>query len=443
MSVESLSNLGKLATIVGLALANGFFVAAEFSLVSIRRSRVEELVAQGIGVARVVESAVNEIDRYIAGTQVGITLASLALGCFGEPALAHQLEPFFSSLPGRTSSVTVHGVATTIALLIITVLHVVLGELVPKSVALQMPEKTAMFVARPMVLAVTIFQPLIWLLNGLGNSLLRLLRLQAAGEHPSVHSVEELQILVRQSHEAGVLADVEREMLQRTFRFPNLTAGDVMIHRLDIVALDIGSDLEELLDTAAHTIHTRLPVYEGTIDNVIGVLHTHDLFKKMRQPDTEIDIRKLVRPPLIVPKTTNLDVLLENFRQHHTQIAIIISEHGGTEGLITLEDVIEEVFGEFEDMLEAEQPDIQETEEGRIVVRGNVHLNEIEWRLGWQLREEGVDTVAGYVISRLGRTARLGDVIDTPYGTIRVENMARIRITQVSLHPKTSPKDAE
>ncbi len=243
---------------------------------------------------------------------------------------------------------------------------------------------------------------------------------------------------MRQSHEAGVLDDMERQMLQRTFRFSELTARDVMIPRLDVVALDVDRPIAELLDQAAQTIHTRLPLYEGTIDNIIGVLHTQDLFRRVRHNPENIDLRKLARPPLIVPETTALDALLEHFRNHHTQIAIVVDEHGGTEGLVTLEDIIEEVFGELQDMLEAEQPDIQEMEDGRIIVRGDVHLHELEERLEWTLDDEDADTIAGYVMAKLGRTARLGDIVETPYGSVRVENMARLRITQVSLHPKQS-----
>jgi len=428
-----ISVLWSFLAIAALVLANGFFVAAEFALVSIRHSRVEELVTQGVGVAKVIRSAVRNLDRYIAGTQVGITLASLGLGWIGEPALARQLEPLLERLPPALSTLAQHSIAVTIAFIIITVLHVILGELVPKSLALQKPEGTAMVVARPMALIVLLLQPLIWLLNGIGNTLLRAAGLQAAGEYHGVHSSDELSILVRQSHAAGVLDDMERQMLQRTFRFSGLSARDVMIPRLDMVALDVTKPIDELLDRAAQTIHTRFPVYEETIDNVIGVLHTQDLFRRVRHAPENINLRNLARPPLIVPETTDLDALIEHFRDHHTQIAIVVDEHGGTEGLVTLEDIIEEVFGELQDMLEAEQPDIQEMEDGRILVRGDVHLHELDERLEWKLDDEDADTIAGYIMAKLGRTARLGDVIETTYGTVRVENMARLRITQVSL----------
>lgn len=441
MSVDLSATLWKLFAVAALVFANGFFVAAEFALVSIRRTRVEELVAQGVRVAKVVQRAVHDLDRYIAGTQVGITLASLALGWIGEPALAHLIEPFFGWVPLGASKAVAHSIAITLAFATITFLHVVLGELVPKSLALQKPEQTSLWVARPMAFVVVLFQPLIWVLNGFGNMLLRWIGLQAAGEHHGVHSVEELQLLVGQSHEAGVLDDLERQMLQRTFRFSELVVSDVMIPRHDIVAFDVTTPTEELLDKVARSIHTRLPVYEDTIEHIIGFLHVHDLFKHTRQSLSTLDLRKLVRPSLFVPETIHLDALLEQFRQRHTQIAIVVDEHGGTAGLITLEDVIEEVFGELQDTLEAEQPNIQTMPDGRVLVRGDVHLHELNGRLGWNLPEDEADTIAGYVMACLGRTARVGDVVETPHGMIRVENMARLRITQVAFMPKLSETD--
>jgi len=441
---DIVTGLWKLLAILGLVLANAFFVAAEFALVSVRQSRMEELARKGIVTARLIQRAIAHLDSYVACAQVGITIASLALGWIAEVAVADQLVPLFSYLPGKTSMIARHAVATALALIIITILHVVLGEQVPKVLALRKPDQTAMVIIHPMVAAFFIFRPLIALLSSLTNGVLRIMHLEPPSVHSRVHSVDELAILVRQSHEAGVIDDMERQMLQRTFRFAELAARDVMIPRLDMVALDISEPLDELLDKAAQTIHTRLPVYEESIDNIIGVLHTQDLFRRVRQGEQNIDVRKLLRPPLIVPESTSLDELLEHFRSHHTQIAIVVDEHGGTEGLVTLEDIIEEVFGELQDMLEAEQPDIQEMPDGRIIVRGDVHLHELEERLEWRLDDEEADTIAGYVMAKLGRTARLGDVVETAFGTIRVENMARLRITQVSLCRKEpSPQDTK
>ena len=432
--------LWRFSAIGSLVFANGFFVAAEFSLVSIRRSRVEELVAQGIGTAKIVQGAVHDLDRYIAGTQVGITLASLGLGWIGEPALAKVIEPIFHWLPVQISQVATHGLAVTVAFIIITFLHVVLGELLPKSVALQNTEQTALLIIRPMVWAVFCLQPFIWALNGVGNVLLRLLGFQAAGEHHAVHSVDELEILVRQSHEAGLLDKLEQQMLKRTFRFSELTAKEVMVSRLDLVAFDIETPLETLLDKTAATTHRRIPIYEGSVDNVIGFLYLQDLFKYCRLTPTAaapLNLRQVIRTPLLVPEAIHLDKLLELFRHHRKRIAMVVDEHGGTAGLVTMEDMIEEVFGELQSELNAGQVGIEFAPDGRILVRGNIHLYELEEQTGWKLSEEKAATIAGYVMLCLGRTACVGDEVTTAYGKIRVERMVRLRITQVALLPQT------
>jgi putative hemolysin len=272
-------------------------------------------------------------------------------------------------------------------------------------------------------------------MNALGDGILRLLRLPPPEEGQGTYSVEELQLLIGQSHQAGVLEEIEQRVMQRGARFGDLRVVDVMIPRLDIAAVDLSRPVDDVLDRAAQTIHTRLPAYEGEIDHMIGILHLQDLFKFTRQPQPAQSLRSLVRPPFFVPGTMPLDELLRTFQQRHTQIALVVDEHGIIEGLVTLEDVVEEVFGELHDALEAVQPSIQETPDGRILVRGEVRLRELNERYGWQLYDEDVETIAGYIMKHLRRTARVGDTLDTPYGTLRVENMARVRITQVSITP--------
>lgn len=441
--------LAKLGVMLLLVFANGFFVAAEFALVSIRKTRVEEMVDRGIGSAKYVLHAVQDLDRYIAGTQVGITIASLALGWIGEPALAHLIEPLFSFLPGFLPSAASHSVAVALAFAIITFLHVVLGELVPKSLALQKTDRTALIVARPMTFVIFLFQPLIWALNGLGNLLLKFIGLEPTKEHHAVHSVDELAILVRQSHEAGVLDDREKQMVQGAFRLGALMASEVMIPRPDIIAIDINLPIKANLEKISQTIHSRLPVYEKNLDNIIGIVLINDLFRHTIKSDDDIvDLRQCMHPALAVPDTIPLDELLQRFRERRTQIAIVVNEFGSTVGLLTLEDLIEEVFGELQDILEAGQPSIQRLPDGRILVRGEIRLPDLNEELGWDLEDEDADTIAGFVINRLGRLARIGDSIDTPYGAIRVINMARMRITQLAIFPlqtanqPTPPVDA-
>ena len=420
-----------------LVVVNAFFVAAEYALVRVRRTRMEALAAQGSALAQVVLHGLNHLSRYIAGVQVGITLAGLAIGRFGEPVLADMLDPLLAWLfPPWLVGPEVSTVITTgLALLVISYFLVVLSELVPKAITLQFAEQVALLVAKPMQWAVLVFTPLIWSMNALGNSILRVLHLPPPQEGQGVYSVEELHLLIVQSHQAGILEDIERRLMQRGVQFADLRVADVMIPRVDIVALDITLPEDDILDRAAQTIHTRLPAYEGTLDTMIGILHLQDLFKHVRQAKEGQNLRQLVRPALFVPEVMPLDDLLRTFQQQHAQLALVVNEYGSVEGLVTLEDVIEELVGEVHDALEAAQPSIQHLPDGRALVRGEVRLRELNNQLGWDVQDEDVDTIAGYIMKTLGRTARVGDIIDTPYGRIRVENMAQVRITQVAIFP--------
>jgi CBS domain containing-hemolysin-like protein len=420
-----------------LVIVNAFFVAAEYALVRVRRTQMEALAAQGSGLAKVVLHGLNHLSRYIAGVQVGITLASLASGRFGEPVLAALLHPLLAWVfpPSLIGPEVSTALTTGLSLLVISYLLVVLSELVPKAIALQFSGQVALLVAKPLQWAVWVFTPFVWSMNTLGNAILRVLGLSPADNDQGVYSVEELHLLIMQSHQAGILEDIERQLMQRSVQFADLHVTDVMIPRVDIVALDLTLPEDETLDQAAQTIHTRLPVYEGHLDHIVGVLHLPDLFQYVRQSPRDGSLRQLVRPALFVPEPMPLDDLLQTFQQQQTQIALVVNEHGGVEGLVTLEDIVEELVGEVHDTLEAVQPSIQETSDGRVLVRGEVRLRELSERLGRNIQDEDVETIAGYIMKYLGRTAHVGDLVDTPYGTIRVENMARMRITQVAIHP--------
>jgi CBS domain containing-hemolysin-like protein len=424
-----------------LIVVNAFFVAAEYALVRVRRTRMEALAAQGSTSAKVVVHGLHNLSRYIAGVQVGITLAGLALGRFGEPVLADMLHPLFAWLfpPGLVDQEVSTGITTGLSLLVISYLLVVLSELVPKAITLQFADQVALLVAKPLQWAVSMFTPLIWSMNALGNAILRLLHLPPPDEGQGVYSVEELHLLIVQSHQAGILEDIERRLMQRGVQFADLRVADVMIPRVDIVALDLTVPEDEVLDRVAQTIHTRLPAYEGTLEQVIGILHLQEVFKYVRQATQAQSLRQLVRPALFVPEVMALDELLRTFQQHQAQLALVINEFGSVEGLVTLEDVVEELVGEVHDALEAAQPSIQHLPDGRVLVRGEVRLRELNDQLGWDIQDEDVDTIAGYIMKRLGRTARVGDVIDTPYGRIQVENMAQVRIKQVAILPTPAP----
>ncbi|MCX7825849.1 MAG: hemolysin family protein [Verrucomicrobiae bacterium] len=426
----------RLTALVAFVLANAFFVAAEFALVSVRRSRVEELVAAGHGRARAVQAAINDLGTYIAGAQVGITMASLALGWVAEPALAHLVMPLFGWLPVASAQASAHALAVIIAFTTITFLHVVFGEQVPKVVAVQRSEATALWVTPPMRLTVAVLRPLVWALNAFSNRVVRLLGLEPGGDLHAVHSADELRILVRQSRQAGVLDELGSQLAERAFRFPDLTARDVMVPRTDMTALNAALPAEALLDIVTRSDRSRLPVYDGRLDNIIGTLHQKDVLRHLRQSKEPFDVRKLVRPPVFVPETIRLEDLFRNFQRNRTEIAIVTDEHGGVAGLATLRDVVREVFGEMTATQERPLPAILSQPDGRVFVRGDVRLRELNERLGWNLEAEQADTIAGYVMKQLGRVAQVGDTIETPHGVIRVEKVSRLRIVQVVLTPK-------
>ena len=421
---------------------NAFFVAAEFALVSVRRSRVDELISQGVRSARAVRRAITQLDRYIAGTQIGITIASLALGWIGEPVIAAPLLVLFAAAGLHASPAAVHALAYGISFGLITFFHVVFGELVPKSIALQSPERMALAVGRPMSFAVFVFQPLITLLNGTGNFFLRIIGFRPAGEFHGVHSVEELGILVSQSYRAGVLDELEREILERTFHFSELSAGEIKTPRTDIDALDLKKPPEELLEDLSLTAHTRLPVFEESIDQIVGIIHVHDVYRALLKEKSITDFRALIRPALLVPEGIHLDSLVEQFREQHTKIAIVVDEYGATAGLVTFKDLVEEVFGNVQSAPGPAEEPIQRLPDGRtILARADLRLDELNREIGWELEDEDVDTIAGLVMKKLGRVAQLNDVISCPGGTIRVVEMEKLRIVKVLLALNPEPQE--
>ncbi|MDH7568843.1 MAG: hemolysin family protein [Armatimonadota bacterium] len=443
--MDAAAILLRLAAVMALVFANAFFVAAEFALVSVRRSRVEELAAHGNALARVVQKAVNDLDRYIAGTQLGITIASLGLGWVGESTLAVILLPLLQASGIAPAAETAHGIAVTFSFAFITFMHVVLGELVPKSVALQYPEKTALFVGRPMQVAVNLMRPFIWALNGAGGLVLRMVGIPEPPVHHQLHSVEELRILVDASHKGGLLDEVERDIVQRVFRFGDVLARQVMVHRTQMQCVPVDIDYEELLKLVDETPFTRLPVYEGSIDNIIGVLHLRDLYRHTRRPDAAFNLRQLIHEPLFVPETLPIESLLNEFRRNRAQMAIVLDEFGGTAGLVTLKDVLDEVVGHiYEEHEQAAEPEMVPLDDGRIALKGHVRISEVNEAFHLALEDPDADTVAGLVMNRLGRMPVAGDVVEEKGVRLRVEAVDGLRVTRLSLElPPSTPGKEE
>ncbi len=337
-----------LLSVPALVALNGLFVAAEFSLVAVRKTRVEEMVKQGVKGAVTVENAVSNLDRTIAGTQLGITLASIALGWTGEPALARLFQPLFDSLPGNWSVVALHTASTAAAFSLITFMHVVFGELIPKTVALQTPDITALWVARPLVVFAWITRPLIVTMNAVGNGFLGLFGYHAAGGESMVHSVEELALLIEDTEEAGILDSDQAAFVQNVFLLADKEVGACMVPRDKMAALELSMAPDKVMDAVRSGAHTRMPVYEGDLDNIVGVVNTKDLFYLFSLQGVVI-LEDALYPALYLKPDESLATALKLFRQARRPMALVRDDAGKILGLLTLEDVVEEIVGELED----------------------------------------------------------------------------------------------
>ena len=420
-----------LMAIFALVFANGFFVAAEFALVTVRKTRIDQLVAEGHRGARTVRRALSDPDSYIAATQLGITMASLGLGWVGEPALASAIEPAFRVLGTYVSVATAHTAAVLISFAIITALHIVLGELAPKSVALQYSEPVALLVAKPTDLFMRFFWPFIKVLNGLGNLVVRSMGLKPPSGHAMVHSEEELKMLVTASQEAGVLEEEEEQMLHRVFAFSDLTAGQIMVPRTEMVALPVDSPLSVVAEIVGRGGHARLPVYGRNLDDIVGVLHVTDLFRLVVIGQPPADLSGVARDAFTVPETMSADDLLSEMRQRHTAVAIVIDEFGGTAGLVTFAGLMERIVGEVGPG--GGDTRITVLADGSALIDGLALVADINAQFGLHIDEEKYNTIGGYVLGRLVRRARVGDRFDVERRALRVEALDGLRVERVFL----------
>jgi len=410
-------------------------VAAEFATVSSRKTRLSQMAGEGNRLAQILLPVVEDrkaLDNYVAACQVGITLSSLVLGAYGQNTVAVLLAPWLARLGGMADTVAFSISATTV-LVFLTVLQVVLGELFPKSVAILYPERMALMVAIPMKWSLVIFRPFIWFLNGSGNFLLRLMRVSYTEGHSHVHSPEEIELLVSQSHEGGLLDDEEQQMLRNVFRLRELTARQVMVPRTRVMAAPIDSTVDALIEKTCQTGLTRIPLFEFSIDNITHFVHIKDLFRLRLQG--EQSPREVFRQIICVPETLPLVDIWATLRSNHQYIAIVLDEYGGTAGLVTFEDLIEEIFGELQDEFDDEVPLISADKTGRIHLRGDLLVNDVNEYLTLELPADEADTLGGLVFSELGHLPAVGDeiVIGTPGIAIRVEAVEGRSVSEVSL----------
>jgi len=343
-----LADILQLLAVPVLVGLNGFFVAAEFSLVTVRWTRVESLVEEGRFGAMLVRDAIEKLDDSIAATQLGITLASLALGWVGEPALAHLIQPLFDQLPGGLDVAVTHAVAVVFAFMVITFLHVVLGELAPKAIALQRAEDVAIIVAGPLLVFGRIFRPFIRSMNGAGNWVVRQLRLPAISVHSQVHSAAEIDLLVEEGEEAGIIPEDEASYVRAVFELSDKKVRDIMVPREKVMALSLTATEDEILEMARETAHTRMPVFDGELDNIVGVVNTKDLFHVFSLKGLVI-LMDAMYPALLIDPDSAVARLLKIFRKEKRQMAVVKAQDGTFLGIVTLEDILEEIVGEIED----------------------------------------------------------------------------------------------
>src|SRR5690242_16440039 len=385
-----------------LILLNAFFVAAEYGLVTARRTRIVELHHQGNRRARAVLRITSDPPRFISAMQLGVTLTSLGIGALGEQALSNVFDDLMATV-----------LAVLLAYLILTYVHVVIGELVPKGIALGHSEGTALAVATPVRAFFVALRPLIWVLQRSTEGVLRLFGLEPPGAEGEVHSEAELKMLVSASTEHGEIEEQEQEMVYRVFDFADKEVSDVMVPRPEVVAISIDLPPEEALSVTLESPYTRYPVYSGTIDSVVGTLHVRDLFQALHDKGfAAVDLHSLLRPPFVVPETKDLAALLAEFRRTNQHMAIVVDEYGGMEGIVTLEDLLEEIVGEIEDEFDLPDESIEQVDEDTIRIHGTFTIDDFNEEFHVALPEDDYNTVGGFIFGELGHVPNEGETLE-------------------------------
>jgi CBS domain containing-hemolysin-like protein len=436
MDDPPLSVVFKIFAVFLLVMANGYFVAAEFALITIRRQRLKTLAESGRRAAQAALRLAEAPSIVISVTQFGITIASLALGYIGESTFAHLFERFFHALDLDliTSSISAHALALPTAFVLITFLHIVIGETVPKIVALERSEWVALWSARSIELMHVISRPFIWLLDNSSQLITRPFGLKSTLEHAMVYTEEEIRQLVSASHKQGHLIAEEQEMIHNVFDFTDMVVCEVMVPRPEVVAIEASTSPEELMELLSSSGYSRLPVYRDNMDSVIGVIHTKDLLPFLLRKE-KIEISKLLRKPLFVPDNAQLIEVLQQMRIAQSQIAIVVDEHGGVEGIVALEDLLEQIVGEIRDEHDIDEENLYHKEpDGSVVVDGALSIREVNRKLNLNLPESGdYTTIAGFLIAKAGRLLSQGETIDHQGILFTIDRVERRRISRVRI----------
>lgn len=417
-----------LLAVVALVAANGFFVATEFAFVGVRRSRIEQLAREGNVRARLLLRALDNLDNYIAATQLGVTMSSLALGWIGEPALGSVVDPALERVldPIAAEAVT-HTLAVALSFALVTAVLIVFGELAPKQFTLQAAEATALWVVIPILVFNRIFRPFIWLLNTLGRLVVRPLGIRAPSREAEI-GPEELEIIIQASARAGLLSESELLLARRALEFGEVRAYQVMIPRTEVVAIDVTASLDEVLETIERHQHTRYPVYEGDLDHVVGILDAKRLLPLVARGET--NWLALVRPAVAVPETVTVDVAVEEMRRNRTQFLVLFDEHGGTTGILTADEVLYRLLGRLGGGPVGSEH-IRRLSSGNYLLNGLALIADVEDALGVELSDEDYDTIGGLIMGRLGRVPRVGDRVVIDGYEFRVTAMDGRRVDRV------------
>jgi CBS domain containing-hemolysin-like protein len=442
----ALSIVLRLVGVLVLVVLNGFFVSAEFGIVSARRTRLEQLASGGNATASLVRRMQDNLGRTIAATQLGVTLMSLALGAIGEPTIAELVDgPIETLLRLVLGSLSVahdvslaisHAVGVAVSFFIITSLHIVLGEQSPKVFAIHAPERTALFVARPLMIFSRIFGLVTRFLDWATASVLRVFGMEETGGHSKVHSVEELRLLVEESGEAGALEAQEQEMLINVFAFADRPAYQAMLPRTEVATIDYDATIREFLDRFAQTGHTRFPVLgPGGVDDIRGIISAKELLVALHEGAVDLDqpIEPLIRPAFFTPESKRIGDLLQELRAKHIRMAVLIDEYGGMAGVVTMEDLVEEIVGDLDDELGHDESELKTIDERTSVVEGQIRVEDVNEELGLNIPEGDYETLAGFILAQLGRLPGIGDSVNHNNVRLTVLEMKGPRIAQIEI----------
>lgn len=424
-----------------LVLLNGFFTAAEFALVRVRGSQIELKVKTGSRVAKITRSIMSNLEGYIAATQLGITIAALGLGVIGESVFTDIMLVTFKSFGVVITSSFVITLSRVIAFVIITFLSIVFGELAPKNIAIQRSVRTALAVSTPLRLFFIVFRPIIWVLNRFAGMILKLLGINAiAGE--AHHSSEELQLLLEQGKETGALDSTEHELIQNVFEFNERVVKNIMVPRTKIYGIDINADREELLDMIINEGYSRMPVYDDTIDRIVGIVHAKDVLPLLVRHQ-DIVLKDIIRKPYFIPETKKINDLMAELQQKRIQIAIVLDEFGGTAGMVTLEDIVEELVGEIQDEYDEERPIVEAVSSSEFIVNALASIYDVNSHLPHDLPEDGdFDTVSGWLGDVFGKIPDVGDHTESNGYNITILKKSDQNIESVKLELLLNEEDA-